>query len=119
MSEGSKTGSAGGIGGCPMGHGSGPAGPDEPTVYGRTDLDYNSYLKVRELLGLQLPQSEPAHHDELLFIVIHQAYELWFKLILHEVEKAMEHMRQAEVLRAHHFLKRCVEILKLLVQQIH
>ena len=59
-------------GGCPM-HG-------KPGVYAKSDLTYNSYLKVEELLSLQVPQSEPAHHDEMLFIVIHQAYELWFKI---------------------------------------
>lgn len=91
----------------------------EPAAYGRTDLTYNDYLKVDELLRLQVPQSEPAHHDEMLFIVIHQAYELWFKLILHELAKAIEHMDAGEVLRARHFVERVVEIQKLLVKQIH
>lgn len=95
------------------------ASSDEPNVYGRTDLTYNDYLKVPELLSLQVPQSEPAHHDELLFIVIHQAYELWFKLILHEMENAIEFMTAGQVLRAHHFVHRIVEIMRLLVQQIH
>ena len=93
--------------------------PQEPQVYGRSDLTYNEYLKVPELLALQIPQSQPAHHDELLFIVIHQAYELWFKLILHEVDRVLEHMLKAEVLRARHHAARCVEILRLLVSQIH
>src|SRR4051812_45182241 len=101
--------------GCPM-H---AAGGELPSVYGRSDLDYNDYLKVPELLALQKPQSDPAHHDEMLFIVIHQAYELWFKLVLHEMDNAIEYMRQAQVLRAHHFIKRIVEIMKLGVQQIH
>ncbi|MGZ3699348.1 MAG: tryptophan 2,3-dioxygenase [Bdellovibrionota bacterium] len=83
------------------------------------DLTYNDYLKVPELLSLQIPQSKPAHHDEMLFIVIHQAYELWFKLILHEMETAIGHMQEGKVLRAHHFMKRIGEVLKLLVQQIH
>ena len=47
-------------------------------------LNYDSYLKVPELLSLQQCRSNPAHHDEMLSIIIHQAYELWFKLILHE-----------------------------------
>lgn len=105
-------------GGCPMGHGAAP-GQDEPNVYGRTDLTYNDYLKVPELLALQQPQSDPAHHDEMLFIIIHQAYELWFKLALHELENSMDMMRAGKVLRAHHFIKRTVEVLRLLVQQIH
>jgi tryptophan 2,3-dioxygenase len=55
----------------------------------------------------------------MLFIVIHQAYELWFKLILGELENAMRYMEEGKVLRAHHFLTRVVEIQKLLVNQIH
>jgi tryptophan 2,3-dioxygenase len=82
-------------------------------------LTYNDYLKVPELMKLQQPQSSPAHHDEMLFIVIHQAYELWFKLILHEMDAAMGMMKTKEVLRAHHFINRIVQIMKLLVQQIH
>jgi tryptophan 2,3-dioxygenase len=82
-------------------------------------MTYNDYLKVPELLNLQHRQSEPPHHDEMLFIIIHQAYELWFKLIIHELGSAMDHMKRLEVLRARHFVHRCVEILKVLVQQIH
>lgn len=83
------------------------------------DLTYNDYLKIPSLLSLQKPLSSPAHHDELLFIIIHQAYELWFKLVLHEIENALQYMQKQEVLRAHHFLNRTVQIFKLLVQQIH
>jgi len=59
-----------------------------PTAYGKSDLSYNDYLKVAELTALQMPLSKPEHHDEMLFIIIHQAYELWFKLIIHELESA-------------------------------
>jgi tryptophan 2,3-dioxygenase len=92
---------------------------ETPGVFSREDLTYNSYLRVDELLKLQQCQSDPAHHDEMLFIVIHQAYELWFKLILLECENAMRYMQEGKVLRAHHFLRRVVEIQKLLVSQIH
>ena len=51
------------------------------------DLTYASYLHVEELLSLQRPRSDPPEHDELLFIVVHQAYELWFALLLHEFDK--------------------------------
>ncbi len=51
-------------------------------------LTYGRYLKVPELLALQECRSQPAHHDETLFIVIHQVYELWFKQVLHEVDHA-------------------------------
>jgi tryptophan 2,3-dioxygenase len=94
-------------------------GGNAPGIFGQADLTYNDYLKIPELLKLQVPQSEPAHHDELLFIVIHQAYELWFKLILHEMENAIRYMGEKKILRAHHFMKRITEIMRLLVQQIH
>jgi tryptophan 2,3-dioxygenase len=93
--------------------------PQEPAVFRPSDLTYNTYLKVQDLLALQQCQSDPAHHDEMLFIVIHQAYELWFKLILLELDHAMRYMAEGKVLRAHHFLRRVVEIQKVLVSQIH
>jgi len=99
---------------CPFGH-----GVKEPHAYGQTDLTYNGYLRIPELLKLQLPQSDPAHHDELLFITIHQSYELWFKLILHEMNQAIFHLGKTEVLKANHFMRRIVEILRMLVPQIH
>lgn len=92
---------------------------DEPDAPREGELSYNSYLMVDELLSLQRPQSEPEHHDEMLFIVIHQTYELWFKLILHELENAITYMQQRRVLRARHFVHRVVEIMKVLVAQIH
>ncbi len=92
---------------------------ETPSVYGKSDLTYNDYLRVPELIALQTPLSKPAHHDELLFIIIHQAYELWFKLIIHELESAMDYMAKGKVLRAHHFVKRVVEIQKVLIGQIH
>jgi tryptophan 2,3-dioxygenase len=98
--------------GCPM-HAQSPGG------LVATDLTYNDYLKVGEMLSLQSPQSEPEHHDEMLFIIIHQTYELWFKLILHEMATVLGYLDQDDPLSAHHFLNRVVEILKLLVQQIH
>ncbi|MEO5971234.1 MAG: tryptophan 2,3-dioxygenase family protein [Bdellovibrionia bacterium] len=103
-------------GGCPMHANSGDM---EFAANTGSNLTYNSYLKVPELLNLQVQQSKPAHHDELLFIVIHQAYELWFKLILHEMENAIRYMKEQNTLRAYHFMNRAVQILKLLVQQIH
>lgn len=82
-------------------------------------LTYGEYLKIPELLDLQQLQSEPPHHDELLFIIIHQAYELWFKLILHEMQKTKEAMQARKILRATHSMKRVLAIMKLLVKQIH
>ncbi|HEV7684097.1 MAG TPA: tryptophan 2,3-dioxygenase family protein, partial [Pyrinomonadaceae bacterium] len=64
-----------------------------PNEYGKSSLlSYNKYLRVPDLIGLQDLLSDPHHHDELLFITIHQAYELWFKQILHEVDAAIELM---------------------------
>ena len=87
--------------------------------YGRSSLTYNKYLRVNELKGLQECHSKPAHHDEPLFIVIHQTYELWFKLILHEIDETLTLIPQKKLRRATFYLRRVVAILKLLVGQIH
>jgi tryptophan 2,3-dioxygenase len=82
-------------------------------------LSYNKYLRVADLIGLQECLSDPKHHDELLFITIHQAYELWFKQILHEVDAAVVMMNEDRLAAAARTLRRIVEIEKLLVNQIH
>ena len=56
-------------------------------------LTYSSYLKVPELLELQHPQSVPQHHDELLFIIVHQTYELWFKELLHDLDAVVANLQ--------------------------
>ena len=81
-------------------------------------LTYGSYLKVDELLALQVPQSEPPEHDELLFIVIHQVYELWFKQMLHEIEAAMRHMERDELLRVGKNFRRIHAIQRVLESQV-
>ena len=86
---------------------------------GNAPLSYNKYLRVRDLIGLQGCLSDPVHHDELLFITIHQAYELWFKQILHEIDAASAAMREDRAPSAARALGRVVEIEKLLVTQIH
>jgi tryptophan 2,3-dioxygenase len=86
---------------------------------GQAPLSYNKYLRVRDLIGLQECLSDPAHHDELLFITIHQAYELWFKQILHELDAAALAMREDRAPLATRALMRAGEIEKLLVTQIH
>jgi tryptophan 2,3-dioxygenase len=86
---------------------------------GDAPLSYNKYLRVVDLIGLQECLSEPAHHDELLFITIHQAYELWFKQILHEVDAAIAQMNEDRAAAASRSLHRVVEIEKVLVKQIH
>jgi aminocarboxymuconate-semialdehyde decarboxylase len=88
-------------------------------------LTYGSYLKVPELLELQQPQSSPPHHDELLFILVHQTYELWFKELLHDLDAVVTNLRRAgaapeshdEVYEAARLLRRCTEITRVLVEQ--
>jgi len=81
-------------------------------------LSYGSYLKVEQLLALQQPLSQPAHHDEMLFIIIHQVYELWFKQLLHELEAAMRAMDADDLLRVGKHFKRIDTIQRLLEQQV-
>lgn len=82
------------------------------------ELTYGRYLKVEELLQLQQPLSEGPEHDEMLFIIIHQVYELWFKQILHELEKLKSSFQEGERGKALHTLKRIRSILKVLVSQV-
>lgn len=81
-------------------------------------VTYASYLKVDELLQLQQFRSPGPEHDEMVFIVIHQVYELWFKELLHEFDRAMELLRGDDLHRAQHTLKRILTILKVLVAQL-
>jgi len=91
-----------------------------PNNYGdNPPLSYNKYLRVKDLINLQDCLSDPAHHDELLFITVHQAYELWFKQILHELDAAIQFMDEDRLPAATRALKRVVDIEKLLVNQIH
>ena len=82
-------------------------------------LSYNKYLRVQDLINLQDCLSSPAHHDELLFITVHQAYELWFKQILHELDAAIQLLEEDRVPAATRAVNRIVAIEKLLVNQIH
>jgi tryptophan 2,3-dioxygenase len=81
-------------------------------------VTYGSYLKVDELLALQQPRSAGPEHDELLFIVIHQVYELWFKQLLHEIDRVAALLTAGEPHRAQHTLKRILTILKVMVAQL-
>jgi tryptophan 2,3-dioxygenase len=79
-------------------------------------LSYGSYLKVPELLGLQERLSD--EHDELLFIVAHQVYELWFKVVLFELEAARDRIAAADIFFARHYLSRVHVIETILVEQV-
>jgi tryptophan 2,3-dioxygenase len=98
--------------------------PDMPT----TEVHYSDYLQLDKILNAQSPESVKHHspaHDETLFIIIHQAYELWFKQILHEVNSVLGIMQKPsvndnspELQTVVHRLSRVVSILKVLVHQI-
>jgi tryptophan 2,3-dioxygenase len=82
------------------------------------ELTYSTYLKLDQLLNLQEPRSRPVEHDELLFIVVHQAYELWFKLQLHEFEKVRADFTRNDLYGATATFKRTRTIMKLMVEQV-
>lgn len=79
-------------------------------------ITYSSYLAVDDLIKLQRPESE--EHDELLFIIIHQVYELWFKQLLHEAEYLRLLFKEDNIAKAPHTLKRMLSILKTIVSQV-
>jgi tryptophan 2,3-dioxygenase len=79
-------------------------------------LTYSSYLALDDILGAQRPRSE--EHDEMLFIVIHQVYELWFKQLLHELAHLQRRLEAGDAPHALTTLKRILTILKTIVAQI-
>ena len=79
-------------------------------------LTYTSYLALDEILGAQRPNSE--EHDEVLFIVVHQVYELWFKQLIHELRYLQRMLESGKDARAFATFKRVLTILKLVVQQL-
>jgi tryptophan 2,3-dioxygenase len=81
-------------------------------------LTYGGYLRLPELLAQQVPQVDPPAHDELLFITVHQAYELWFQQLLHELGAACGAMTAGQTWRARQLLRRVHVIERLLVSQI-
>jgi tryptophan 2,3-dioxygenase len=101
--------------------------PEHPTVrrMGRLTepadeglLTYGGYLAVPELLELQRLRSDPAVHDELLFITVHQAYELWFKQVIFELETIRDRMIEGDAVRARHYLTRVHAIERVLIEHI-
>src|SRR6266852_5797940 len=82
------------------------------------DLTYATYLHLDRLLALQQPRSTPPEHDEMLFIVSHQAYELWFRLQLHELEQICRDFEQNHLYEAIAHFKRCRTIMKVMVEQV-
>ncbi|MEP6689852.1 MAG: tryptophan 2,3-dioxygenase family protein [Gemmatimonadaceae bacterium] len=80
--------------------------------------DYGDYLALTELLSLQRPLSTPEHPDELLFIIVHQASELWFKAILHELEGLVAAMERREVTRALWSIGRVNALMRIVTAQL-
>ena len=81
-------------------------------------LNYSEYLKVQQLLELQVLRSDPPEHDETLFIIIHQVYELWFKQLLHEFDRLKVEFCSNDLYGAIHRLQRARTIMKTLVSQL-
>jgi tryptophan 2,3-dioxygenase len=89
---------------------------------GKPRRTYWDYLKVPQLLSAQDPVT--SHHDEMQFIIVHQVYELWFKLTLHEMFHVQRILRERDVselglIRAHHYMERANAVWGIMVQQIH
>ena len=82
------------------------------------ELTYSDYLHVDQLLALQQPRSDPPEHDETLFIVVHQAYELWFKLLLHELDKVKTDLAAGRTYPAISTFKRLRTVMKVAVEQV-
>lgn len=91
---------------------------DQLVLPDKNSVTYGRYLKVHELLALQQVLSEPAEHDELLFIIIHQVYELWFKQILHELDHCTEQLQANNILPILKSMRRVQTIQRVLLQQV-
>jgi tryptophan 2,3-dioxygenase len=81
-------------------------------------LTYTSYLRIDDLLQLQEPRSDGPEHDEMLFIVIHQVYELWFRQLLHEAAFLQRTLHAADAAQALATVERTLTILKTVVAQL-
>lgn len=81
-------------------------------------ITYGSYLRLDDLLALQSPQSSPEHPDELLFIVVHQSSELWFKLLLHEFDTLIAALQQFDTMRALLAIQRVNVLTEIIAQQL-
>jgi tryptophan 2,3-dioxygenase len=82
------------------------------------ELTYPSYLALDQLLQLQHPRSTPEHPDELLFIIVHQASELWFKLILHELEGLIALLEGKDTLGALTSVRRVNALVRIVTGQL-
>jgi tryptophan 2,3-dioxygenase len=83
----------------------------------RSRLDYGGYLHLEKLLSAQEPLSNPEHHDEQLFIIQHQTSELWMKLTIHELQAAVNHVREDSLESCFKILARVKQIQRMLFEQ--
>lgn len=82
------------------------------------EITYKSYLKIDELLQLQQPLAQPPSHDETLFIVVHQVFELWFRLLLHELDKVFELLDSNDVIESERLVRRLTSIVRLFIPKL-
>jgi tryptophan 2,3-dioxygenase len=83
-----------------------------------SEVNYSSYLALDELLQLQRPRSKPEHPDELLFIIVHQASELWFKLIIHELRALIGLLESKDTLGALTSVRRVNALVNIVTGQL-
>lgn len=102
-------------GGCPVHHGA----PGAPATLAAGGTDYERYMNVAALLALQKVEAEMVHHDELMFQTVHQAFELWCKLVLFELRTVAGLLAKDEVLRAVPLLQRCSHVLRINTEALH
>lgn len=93
------------------------AHPTHDTAGGH-DVTYGSYLMVEELLQLQHPKSRPEHPDEMLFIVVHQSSELWFKVLLHELDQFISHLQHTDEMAALTTMRRVNALVRIISSQL-
>jgi tryptophan 2,3-dioxygenase len=92
--------------------------PQLYTIVMLTALDYKGYLQLDELLKLQQPIAEPPAHDETLFIVVHQVFELWFRLLLHEIDRVFNLLDHDDVIESERLTRRLTSIVRLFIPKL-
>jgi tryptophan 2,3-dioxygenase len=102
--------------GCPVPHAA--KGP-QPLAGPAGESDYEKYMQVTQLLGLQKPEGSRVHHDELMFQVVHQSFELWCKLILFELKAVGDLVDQDRLVEAYPLIERCSDTIRLNTDALH
>src|SRR3954470_21395588 len=82
------------------------------------DLDYKGYLQLTNLLDLQCPLADPGCHDEMLFIIVHQVFELWFRLMIHELDRVFILLDQGDTLESERLVRRLTSIVRLFIPKL-